>query len=56
VADFHALRAAYVTGLVRSGVDAATAQKLARHSDVRLTLQTYTSTTKADLRKALEGE
>lgn len=56
VADFHSLRAAYITGLVRSGMGADQAQKLARHSDVKLTLQTYTSTTQKDLRKALEGE
>ena len=56
VADFHALRGAFITGLVRSGIDAATAQALARHSDVRLTLQTYAHTTRKDLRKALEGE
>jgi integrase len=55
VADFHSLRAAYITGLVRSGVDPATAQRLARHSDVRLTLSTYTTTGRADMRKALEG-
>jgi integrase len=55
VHDFHSLRAAYITGLVRSGVDPATAQRLARHSDVRLTLSTYTTTGRADMRKALEG-
>lgn len=56
VADFHSLRAAYITGLVRSGVDPATAQRLARHSDVRLTLSVYVTTGRADLRKALEGK
>ena len=56
VADFHSIRNMFVTGIVRGGADAATAQKLARHSDVRLTLSVYTDTGKDDLRKALEGE
>lgn len=54
-ADFHSMRAAYVTGLIRSGADVAQVQKLARHSTPTLTLNTYTKTQRSDLRKALEG-
>ncbi len=40
--DFHALRHTFLTNLARSGVQPATAQRLAHHSDVRLTLGRYT--------------
>ena len=39
--DFHALRVAYVTLLLESGIDAKTAQTLARHSNLALTMETY---------------
>lgn len=42
VYDFHALRSQYITGLARAGVPQAKAQKMARHSDPRLTSQHYT--------------
>ncbi len=54
-ADFHSLRATYITTLVSAGVDAETCRKLARHSDVRLTLQRYTKTTARTLREAVES-
>jgi integrase/recombinase XerC len=38
VADFHALRHSYITLLERSGVSPKLAQELARHSDIRLTM------------------
>lgn len=41
-ADFHSLRHSFITMLDRAGATPAEAQKLARHSDVRLTLQRYT--------------
>jgi integrase len=41
-ADFHSLRHSFITVLDRAGAMPAEAQKLARHSDVRLTLQRYT--------------
>lgn len=41
VADFHALRHTYVTRVVLSGASVKEAQELARHSDVRLTLERY---------------
>jgi integrase len=42
VVDFHGQRMTFITGLARAGVAPATAQKLARHSDINLTLGTYT--------------
>lgn len=47
--DFHALRASYVTALAIAGVPVAHAQRMARHSDPRLTLRTYARLTDADL-------
>ena len=41
-ADFHALRHSFVTALAAAGVNSAELQKLARHSDPRLTLNIYT--------------
>jgi integrase len=42
VVDFHGQRTTFITALARAGVPPATAQKLARHSDINLTLGTYT--------------
>ncbi len=41
-ADFHGLRHTFITNLGRAGVSIKTAQTLARHSDVKLTLGIYT--------------
>ncbi|MGL4463839.1 MAG: tyrosine-type recombinase/integrase [Planctomycetia bacterium] len=41
-ADFHALRHTFISNLGRSGVPLALAQKLARHSDPKLTANRYT--------------
>lgn len=41
-ADFHANRHTYITNLAKAGVSPKTAQTLARHSDVRLTMGVYT--------------
>ena len=41
-ADFHANRHTFITRLGRSNVPMATAQRLARHSDPRLTANVYT--------------
>jgi integrase len=41
-ADFHSCRHLFITSLERAGVSPKMAQTLARHSDIRLTLQTYT--------------
>ena len=40
-ADFHANRHTFISNLGRAGVSLATAQKLARHSDPRLTANRY---------------
>ena len=40
--DFHALRTTYITRLQRAGVLPREAMELARHSDMRLTMKTYT--------------
>jgi site-specific recombinase XerD len=41
-ADFHGLRHTFITNLRDAGVDPKMAQKLARHSDIRLTMNIYT--------------
>ena len=43
VVDFHSLRMTFITNLSRSGVAPKTAQLLARHSDINLTMNTYTT-------------
>jgi integrase len=40
-ADFHGLRHTFITNLRDAGVDPKVAQKLARHSDIRLTMDIY---------------
>ncbi len=42
VADFHALRHTYITGLAKAGVHPRVAQTLARHSSIELTMKRYT--------------
>jgi hypothetical protein len=54
-ADFHALRHTYVSMLDRAGVSAKTAQALARHSDVRMTLNRYTHADQASMARAVNG-
>jgi integrase len=51
--DFHGLRHAYFTSLEAAGVSVKTAQELARHSDIRLTLNRYTHKTLHDLGAAV---
>lgn len=55
VADFHALRATYITILVQSGVSPKVAQTLARHSTPVLTLGVYAKLGMHDLSGALES-
>ena len=43
-ADFHANRHTFITNLGRVGVPPKTAQTLARHSDIRLTMNVYSHT------------
>jgi len=46
--DVHAMRHTFVTLMARSGVMPTTAQKLMRHSDIRLTMNIYTHLDLAD--------
>ena len=55
VVDFHALRTTFVTNLSRSGVHPKTAQTLARHSDINLTMNTYTRLGVLDQAAAVES-
>ena len=55
VVDFHALRATYITLLVKGGATVRVAQELARHSDPKLTMNTYTKLGIHDLTGALDG-
>ena len=52
-ADFHALRHTFITNMVRSGVSPKTAQSLARHCTIDLTMNVYTSLTVNDQAQAL---
>lgn len=47
--DFHCLRYTFLTNLARAGMHPAVAQRLARHADVRLTLEVYTQVGAEDL-------
>ena len=53
--DFHAIRHQFISNLAASGVHPATAQKMARHSDINLTLSRYTHVGREDEAKAVEG-
>ena len=53
IVDFHALRTTFVTSLARAGVWPAMAQRLARHSDINLTLNTYTCIQMSELEEAV---
>ena len=54
VVDFHALRATFITMLVKSGASVKEAQELARHSDPKLTMNVYTKLGVHDLAGALD--
>jgi len=47
--DFHALRACYISNVIRAGADLKQAMTLARHSDPRLTTTRYARTRLHDL-------
>src|SRR5262249_35509186 len=47
--DFHALRAVYISNVIRAGADVKQAMTLARHSDPRLTTSRYARTRLHDL-------
>jgi len=51
--DVHSLRHTFATLLARKGVSPSVAQKLMRHSDIRLTMNTYTHLDVADTAAAV---
>jgi integrase len=53
--DIHALRTTFGTLLSKSGVPPRVAQRLMRHSDIRLTMQTYTDPKLFDLQGAIDS-
>jgi len=55
VADFHSLRHTFITNLVTSGVNPKVAQALARHSDIKLTMDRYTHLLLDEKRKGLDA-
>ncbi len=54
-ADFHALRKTFITNLSRAGVSPKTAQALARHCDINLTMNAYTMLSVHDHASAVES-
>jgi len=54
VADFHALRHTFISNLAAGGVHPKTAQPLARHSTITLTMDRYTHSLHQDNLQALE--
>jgi integrase len=53
-ADFHALRHTFISNLAAGGVHPKTAQRLARHSTITLTMDRYTHMRRDDLAGALD--
>jgi integrase len=53
--DVHSLRHTFATLLARGGVTPTVAQKLMRHSDIRLTMSTCTHLELADTAGAVAG-
>jgi len=53
--DFHSLRHTFLTNLARAGVHPKTAQALARHSTITLTLDRYTHVALGDEVRAIES-
>jgi integrase len=55
VFDFHATRGQFISELARQGVHPKTAQLLARHSDINLTMNAYTHLGMVDLSAAVDS-
>ncbi len=53
-ADFHSLRHTFVTNLCKADISPKTAQTLARHSDIRLTMNVYTHVDEKEQAAAIE--
>ncbi len=54
-ADFHALRHSYISLITQGGAHPKLAQRLARHSDINLTMGRYSHTVLADEAQALDS-
>ena len=54
-ADFHALRHTFISNLASGGVHPKTAQALARHSTITLTMDRYSHVRRAELAPALDA-
>ncbi len=54
-ADFHSLRHTFITNLCKADVPPKTAQTLARHSDISLTMNIYTHVDQAEQVKAIDA-
>ena len=54
VVDFHALRHTFITNLAQGGVHPKTAQALARHSTITLTMDRYSHSDREDEARALD--
>ena len=55
VADFHALRHTFISNLAAAGVHPKTAQTLARHSTITLTMDRYSHVYRGELTTALDS-
>jgi hypothetical protein len=55
IVDFHSLRHTFISSLARSGIHPKTAQALARHSDINLTLSRYTHSVLTEQADAVEA-
>jgi integrase len=55
MADFHALRAYYVSALIQAGASISEVQKLARHAKPETTLKHYAKVARHDLHGAVES-
>ena len=53
--DYHALRTTFITRLSRLKVHPRLAMELARHSDMRLTMKTYTDAGQLPLQEVMDG-
>lgn len=52
---FHSLRRRYVTALIRAGNEADVVRRMARHRDLRTTMNYYAEITPQDLKRAAES-
>ena len=52
-ADFHSCRHLFITSLERAGISPKMAQTLAKHSDIRLTMNVYSPTELAEQTAAI---